>query len=380
MKKRLTTLKKILIKKFTKYNDLFIENIFRFYLKERIDNDFLVRRFYNFFSIYQYIDNKLYIELDFKDEKNHYIPVFILNNFRIKQDSGEIYQYKKNERAPSKGVSIKKEAANIKNYYVSTKLDNGDRSNYIEKRLFANLGEKFGAIVLENFLNNPSAPLIALEENIFATHAAFQYVRTPAFIEQIKIYLLYLLDIKKVPREVFSNDGREELSKIFELNSLDIHDNDVRDYYQKLMDNKINPNQRLSEKLDNPQAIMNLIFILIGNSIIKPLFDKRKTFIDAVDPFFFILPDSGCVIIDINEPENRWPFGWDFFKKTKILLLPLSPTKCLVFHGGQELDITLKELYRNLTIGSSYYQCFKYIYSDRKNNLIQKNLDIPYYK
>lgn len=361
--------------KINKYNNLFIEKVFYFFIEKRIDNDFLTKRFYNLFSAYQYLDNKLYVETHFKDERNHYIPVFILDNFKIHSESGEIYQYEKNKTVPSKGTSIRKEAANIKNFYSTTKQSDGRQSNYIEKKLFANLSEKFASIVLRSFLVNTNTKLISLEENILAMHAAFQYVRTPAFLEQIKVYVLYLLEVKKVPRNVFSNEGKEKLRKIFESNSLDIKDEDVQNYFKKLIDEKVDIDKFLSQKLDNSQAIIKLILITIGSLVIKPLFDKTKTIIDADDPFFFILPDTGCVVVDIEDPECKWPYGWNFIKKTKVLLLPLTPTRCLVFHSGQQLDGALKELFKSLAIGSPYYQYFKYIYSDRKNNLIQKNMN-----
>lgn len=360
--------------KLNKYNNIFIEKLFIFFIKNRIKNYYLTKYFYIVFSIYQYVDIKTSIEIKFKDERNHYIPTFILNNFGIKTNSGEIYQYEKDKQIPSKGVSIKKEAANIENYYATNKLDDGRLSNFIEKILFANLAEKFGALVIKNLIENPNQSLIPLEENILATHSAFQYVRTPAFAEQLKIYILYLLEIKKVPREVFSNKGKGELRKIFESNSLNIDDDEVRNYFIDQMSKNIDMHKVLASKLDNSNAIMKCIFMSIGTSIIKPLFDKKISIIDAKDPFFFIMPDSGTIIIDTKEPECRWPFGWNFMRKTKVLLLPLSPERCLVFHEGK-LDNTLSELFRNCAIGSSYYQYFRYIYSDRKNTLVQNNLN-----
>jgi len=359
--------------KLNKYNNIFIEKLFIFFIKNRIKNRYLTNYFYIVFSIYQYIDIKTSTEIKFKDERNHYIPTFILNNFRIKTNSGEIYQYEKGKQIPSKGVSIKKDAANIKNYYATNKLDDGKPSNFIEKRLFANLAEKFGALVIKNLIENPNHSLIPLEENMLATHSAFQYVRTPAFAEQLKIYILYLLEIKKVPREVFSNKGKDELRKIFESNSLNINDDEVRNYFVDQMSKNIDMHKVLTDKLDNSNAIIKSISMSIGTSIIKPLFNKKISVIEAKNPFFFVIPDSGTIIIDTKEPQCNWPYGWNFMRKTKVLLLPLSPERCLVFHEGK-LDDTLSELFRDCAIGSSYYQYFRYIYSDRKNILIQNNM------
>ncbi len=357
-----------------KYSNILIEKLFLIFIKNRIKNYYLTKIFYKIFSLYQYIDIKTNKEIKFKDERNHYIPKFILNNFAIKTNSGEIYQYGKNKEFPSKGVSIRREAANIKNYYATNKLDDGRPSNFIEKSLFANLAEKFGALVIKNLLENPDQSITPLEENILATHSAFQYVRTPAFAEQLKIYILYLLEIKKVPREVFSNKGKNELRKIFEHNSLNIDDNDVRNYFIDLMRKNIDVNKVITQKLDNSHAIVKVIFMFIGVSIIQPLFNKKISIIEAKAPFFFIMPDSGAVIIDTKEPGCNWPFGWNFKRKTKILLLPLSPEKCLVFHQGK-IDNTLSTLFRDCAIGSSYYQHFRYIYSDRKDITIQDNLN-----
>lgn len=362
-----------MLSKFNKYNNIFIEKLFIFFIKNRIKNYYLTNFFYIIFFIYQYIDIKISKEIEFRDERNHYIPIFILNNFGIKTNSGQIYQYEKDKTAPSL-VSIKKDAANIKNYYATIKLDDGKLSNFIEKKLFANLAEKFGVLVVKNLIENPNQFLIPLEENVLATHSAFQYVRTPAFAEQLKIYILYLLEIKKVPKEVFSNKGKDELKKIFGSNSLNINDDEVRNYFVDQMSKNIDMYKVLTDKLDNSNAIVKSIFISIGTSIIKPLFDKKITVLEAKDPFFFIMPDSGTIVIDTKDPKNRWPFGWDFIKKSKVLLVPLSPERCLVFHDVK-LDTTLTELLRNCAIGSSYYQYFRYIYSDRRNILIQNNMN-----
>lgn len=363
-----------MLTKLNKYTNIFIEKLFIFFIKNRIKNYYLTNFFYIVFSIYKYIDIKTSTEIKFKDERNHYIPTFILNNFGIKMNSGEIYQYEKGKKFPSKGVSIKKDAANIKNYYATSKLDDGGPSNFVEKILFANLAEKFGALVIKNLIKNPNQPLVPLEEKMLATHSALQYVRTPAFAEQLKIYILYLLEIKKVPKEVFSNKGKDELKNIFGSNSLNINDDEVRNYFIDQMSKNIDMHKVLTNKLDNSNAILKSIFMFIGTSIIKPLFDKKITVLEAKDPFFFIMPDSGTIVIDTKDPKNRWPFGWDFIKKSKVLLVPLSPERCLVFHDVK-LDTTLTELLRNCAIGSSYYQYFRYIYSDRKNTLIQNNMN-----
>ena len=81
--------------KLNKHNNIFIEKLFIFFIKNRIKNYYLTEFFYIVFSIYQYIDIKIGTEIKFKDERNHYIPTFILNNFGIKTNTGEIYQYDK---------------------------------------------------------------------------------------------------------------------------------------------------------------------------------------------------------------------------------------------------------------------------------------------
>ncbi len=369
--------KQIIVKikrKLGKYNNLLLESIFNLILKKRIDNDILIEKFYKYFSMYQYIDQKLYVEPEFKDEKNHYIPRFVLNNFKISSNPGQIYQYEKLKNLPKKGISIRGEAANIVNYYVSYNLIDGKPSNYIEKKLFAELTEKLGDKVIKSIFEHPNQSMISVEENIVSTYTALQYSRTPAFQEQLKVCFLYLLEEKKVPREVFSNASKNEFISIFKDNSFNIKDKELRDYYEVLLQKGVDIDKSLSTKLDNSRVLLRLASMTIGVAVIKLLFDKEKTLIEATDPYYFVLPDSGVIIIDIDDPF-RWPFGWELNKLKTIICLPLSPQKCLIFHNLDMKDNTLKEYIRNLAIGGAYQQYFKFLYSDRKDIYIQRNVD-----
>jgi hypothetical protein len=347
-------------------NSKLIEKLFDFYVHKKIKNPFLVHYFYFVFTIYQYLDILFSPDKEFKDERNHYIPRFILNGFSIPSNKGQIYQYERGGIPPSSGISIKKEAATIVNYYATAKLG-GKISNVIEKRIFADLVEKFGSRIF-NKINTELSPL---EENILATHAAFQYVRTPVFELQAKLFILYLIEIKKVNMSIFTNSGKDELQKIASNNTLNICRSDLLLYFRSFNPSSLDISKKLSTYLENSRVVTRWVSVWIGVGIIESIFRKNISIIESHSKYF-ILPDSGVVVIDRKDPS--WPYGWDFSDSSMMLFLPFSPTRCLCFSSLKPDDF-LRGLFVELVISASYSQCLRFVYSDRKDSNIQAELN-----
>lgn len=356
--------------RFYKYKDLFIRRFFDYIIRKRIDNRLVLIIFYFTFLLLQYF----YRERPHRTgELNHCIPRPILANFAMRSNKGQLWEYGNGLSGPT-GVAIKR-TAQIPNYYSFKKLKDGQLSNLVEKNLFAEIVERFGNDVISDLLIGKYRDQISLEENILATYASFQYVRTPAFAEQLKVYLLYLLKEKGLTQDFFSNKNKKGLKNLF-TNSTAINNKDVVKFYLKLKHNGLDYNSELGRYLQNINAVVHAIFGQIGSSNIRALFNKKKTVIEAQNPYFFILPDSGTMIVDLKKPSYLWPYGWDFQKRSMLLFLPLSPQKCLVFHDRElKLDRDLTEMFIKLAISSAYGQRCECIYSDRKDRFIQRNIN-----
>jgi len=356
--------------KFYKYKDLFIRRFFDYIIRNRIENKLVLIVFYFIFLFLQYF----YREQPHRSgELNHYIPRPILANFAMSNNKGQLWEYGNGLSGPT-GVAIKR-TAQIPNYYSFKKLKDGQFSNFVEKNLFAEIVERFGHDVISDLLIEKYKDQISLEENILATYASFQYVRTPAFAEQLKVYLLYFVQEKGFTQDFFSNKNKKKLKKLFTNITATDNENVVK-FYLKSRSSGTDYASELSKYLENVNAVINAVFGQVGSSNVRALFNKKKTLIEVQNPYFFILPDSGVMVVDLKRPGYLWPYGWDFQKRSTLLFLPLSPQKCLVFHDNRlKLDRDLTEMFVKLAISSAYIQRYKCIYSDRRNLFIQRNID-----
>lgn len=359
---------KTIYRKAVRWKDIKIQALFRFFIQRRIENNFALRVFYTLFIA----STRLYIERQFKPERQHYIPRYILENFKI-PNTGQIYEYSICKAQPARS-SITKEAACIPNYYSFMHIQRRGWSNFVEKNLFAEIVERFGKEVVSDLEQNKYNSIISLEQNILATHTAFQYTRTPAFRAQLKIYMLFLLEKEGVSRDVFSNKGKERLDGIFMKNSLHINIYDVQEFAREVALGAQSVDKLLAGHLDNISHTCSHLATLIGSALIRDLFYKKITVLHAEDPYYFLLPDSGVMVCDTKDPDGRWPFGWDFSKKSVIVLLPISPTKCVVF-ASRPVNDEMRETFTQLGLGCAYYQSLKHVYADRDLALIQENIN-----
>jgi hypothetical protein len=319
-------------------------------------------------------------EPEYKEgERHHYIQKFILKNFCIKiggEIKGQIYQYEKNKETQLK--SIEKEAACIKDFYSVPHIKTKKLSLMLEKRNYSFI-ERWGKIIIEDFVlnNNNLEPKFGnFRESQLASYVAFQYTRTPAFKSQLKNYFLFLFEKRGVSRELFSNKRKQELFDVILNNKYNISRDELVEFN---MSNKFynrDVESTIRNRLDNLNSISNLLCVVIGNHIAETIFRKKMYVLTANDPYFFVLPDSGTMIYDFSKKEYfLWPYGWDLSNKSTSIFFPISPGKCIVYTNFDLNILELKECFIKESIILAYHQKHKYIYSDRKDEYIQKNIN-----
>lgn len=362
-------------KKLAYLKNRFIEKLFKLFIKYRIKNIPLSRVFV---AIWTFL-NHFYCEPKFKQERQHYIQRQLLENFCIinsKQpnNKGQIYQYSDSKNSPEK-VSIRNKAACLNNYYSSRNINTGNDWNFVEKNIYADIVEKYGIIVIKNILENKYSEFIPLEIYILALYTGFQYTRTPAFDEQLKIYIYFLIKNDLARKEIFSNKGKEEILNIFVNNSLNIDIKDVKKFFSKVNKPGFDLDQEISKILDktNIHGVLSVLSTQIGGRLLDFIFLKKLTILEAEDPYFFVLPDSGAVIFDLEDKNNLWPFGWNFNSKSIFVFLPLSPKKCILF-SSFDIEPKVHLHFIRSVIGLSYRQKFTYLYSNQNTSVIQSNI------
>lgn len=166
-------------------NDLIV-----FCLDKKINNNFLISII---FLVYKVLVTNSYV-LDYKLSNHHYVPRFLLDKFKVSK--GLIFQYSRDEKP--KKVSIKKEAACVKNLYSYKDKTSKGRSDFIENQVFAFTLEKYASRIINQMIQDKDidAKITNLERSILISYISFQYVRTPRFLYFIRSMLEYL-NIKK---------------------------------------------------------------------------------------------------------------------------------------------------------------------------------------
>lgn len=154
-------------------------------------------------------------EPDYIDENHHYIPRFILRNFKIKNE-GNIYQYERDGEGPKK-KSIIREAACIRNYYDVPHIKTKGPSLMFEKKYYSFLEYLAKVIIEDDILTNNELEINLTDQrgSFLASYIASQYTRTPAFRTQLKNFILFLFEKRSVTKKLFSNQEKDNFEKVF---------------------------------------------------------------------------------------------------------------------------------------------------------------------
>jgi hypothetical protein len=287
-------------------------------VKKEIRNPFLLRFFWFIYSLLS--KNYTYKNTYSHGERHHFIPVFLLRNFN--SSSGLIYEYQRGGLESSE-VSIKKEAAFIKDFYVFKDVK-GKLSDFQEKKLFAELLEKITSIVFEKIKKDPLYKPTDLEESAIASFVAHQITRTPLFRQKINFLLYYLIS--------------EGLCQINNFGDIDF-------LKAKIVYNGINIDmisfrrfvllKRKSLLIGTKNHELGLS-LLIAENMAKKIFRKTLVVEQTEQGAYFVISDNPAIIIDYH--TNRcFPFEWWRVSDKNIsIFMPISPSLAMVYASGQK--------------------------------------------
>lgn len=320
----------------------------RFLLDYRINSIFITKIL---FRIYTILVRNVYI-LEYKKENNHYIPQFLLRQFRI-PNTGNIYEYKISGLA--KPISIGKEAALIPDLYTTIDKATKQKSSFIEKQLFAFTLEKYASRVISQLQKSPELDLTNIERSIITSFVAFQYTRTPCYFALIKLVIEYLHLGRKIPLDEIAN--LDFCKNALFANKYQISHKDLFSFGEK---NNL--------KLTGAENLILKIAIEAGNILSQRIYKKSIGLVGVNTPGFFYLPDNPVGMIDTNNGEFIGTLFNEINENT-LICLPISPTQCLYY-----LESTSKIDPR--VIGMIISHClkrniFKFAYSDRDTKNIK---------
>jgi hypothetical protein len=158
-----------------------------------------------------------------------------------------------------------------------------------------------------------------LEASLLATFVAFQYIRTPKFISQMKYTLTYLARKHSVPIEDFGDDNFYK--KAFIENFYKFNSEDMENFFKQ------NPVVLSGRDLD---VLIMKIGIQIANYIQIVFFRKNLTILQVKEPKHFFITDHPVVIFNLDNESFVDTKLWEVYDNV-FVFLPLSPTTAIYY-------------------------------------------------
>jgi|GEM_PF-4843870 len=246
-------------------------------------------------------------------KNDHYVPQFLLRNFAIEENGRKtdyIFEYKRQALVPSR-ILIESAASELG--YYDTKRKSTKEKNNLADRLMQPI-ESDASVIIKKLISCSSVRLNNKEENSLASFVANLYTRTPAFREQIKRFLQYLIENKFVKIEELKDE--KLLNEIFNENKFNIDIQMLRKY---------KPEIDIEYKSED---LLIIISLLVAAKLSEDLFYRHVNILES-DADDFLINDNPVFISDLKK-YPRWPAGWNFTEE-EVVFMPICRNRCLVY-------------------------------------------------
>ena len=255
---------------------------------------------------------------------DHYVPQFVLKNWMI---SGGDYNKRVWVWSKEDG-SVKPEAVKSVGGEVDWDVTHaqGVPSDFVKKKLFAELLEQKTAEVIKLIQADSAINLTVLEEGTLAVFIGHQITRVPSFRKSLRRYFSVGVSRGHIQIEDFGN--RDVLSKKVVENTIGLT-------YDQCVDEKASV--RIEE--GKPQVLM--LSMLIGSAIGEQIFRGNLHILQVPDnsPEEFVISDNPVVIFDFERQKYlRFVPWWEIGKKDFWIFMPISPKKAIWFSKSKRKD------------------------------------------
>jgi hypothetical protein len=247
---------------------------------------------------------------------DHYVPQFLLNNWAINggPDNKKIWYWSKIDNKIDT-ETVRKVAGEI-DWDVSK--SKGVPSDFINKKIFAELLEQkaFGVIKQVNLNTIPN--LTVLEESTLATFIGHQITRVPAFRTSLKRYFSIGLSKGLINYEDFGN--KEALIEKVVTNKIGL-----------TYDQCINDTPAIRVEDGKPQLLT--ISLIIGSSIGERMYRGNLHILEIPtdSPDEFVISDNPVIVLDLGDRKTLLGFipWWEIGEKDFWIFMPISPKKAV---------------------------------------------------
>ena len=283
---------------------------------------------------------------------HHFVPQFILKNFKI-GDAGLIYEYN-SDYPKGRERSIRKHVCMVKDLYTFRDRTSKEPNDFIETHLFANYLDGYAPKIVE--LIREDKKTTGAEEAILATFVAFQYVTTPKFMGQLNEFVTFLVKARGVPLSHITdrNNFKTFFRQAFVENVYSI----TRKEFEAF---------RATNKLLMTGAENLLISLAIqaGQQLSKPLHLTKDAVTAKTEDDLFFITDHPVIIVNLKNGEFMGPLLWEFDDMT--VFMPLSPTRAIHYFSRTTPINPGYKFWEMATLANAY----RNVYSNRQSPVLE---------
>ncbi|MDA3840567.1 MAG: DUF4238 domain-containing protein [Patescibacteria group bacterium] len=317
-------------------------------------------------SFFDFFQTRVYLNTGEVNKFDHYVPRLLLNRWRIAEsgtDKGQLYCWSKNKAMIEK-TPIKSVAGEIDWEVASA---NGEPSDFVRKKLFAELLEDKASSVIKIINTTDNLDLTYLEESTLAVFIGHQITRVPLFHE----YLLRFFSIGYSKGLITYNDlgNKEVLTK-------KVANNEIGITYDQLLKNNIHT--RVSG--GKPQKLLLSLVIAsdVGEKINRGNLHILEIPQNSNDEF--VISDNPVIFLDF-ERQSILHFvpWWEIGKKDFWIFMPISPRKAIFYCCKSKkkdgpIENNNNDLVQLLNFGQ-YLCCTDNVFS-RNINILESHLKL----
>lgn len=309
--------------------------------------------------------NQVYINNGDVDNFDHYVPQLLLNRWRISEkgeNKNKIFFWSKiNKTIEPK--SIKKVAGEIN---WDTGLADGKPSDYISKKLYAEVLEQKASYIIKYINTNKTPKLTFLEESTLSVFVAHQIIRVPHFRKTLNKYLSLSYSKGLISKKELGN--RKELTEKVVKNTINIT-------YDQL------ETEKTQFILKGARQQESLVSLVIASDIAEKIYRTRSLKfleIPEEDENEFVISDNPVVCLDTERGTvlSYIPW-WEVGIENFIIFMPISPKKALLYTPIKDEDNFPTQSFIELLNFGQYANCTEGVFS-KKESIIQEHL--KYYK
>ncbi len=304
--------------------------------------------------------NKAYINTGNVDNFDHYVPQLLLNRWRVSEtgeDKSKIFSWSKTKKS-IETKSIKKVAGEIN---WDTGSAGGKPSDYISKKLYAEVLEQKTSHIIKYANLNKDPELTFLEESTLSVFVAHQIIRVPHFRNTLNKFFSLGYSKGLISKEDFGN--KNILVNKVARNAINIT-------YDQLS------RESPSIGLSGTKQQVSLTSLVIASDMAEKIYQTRHLKfleIPQEDDNEFVISDNPVVFLDTkrNKILDIIPW-WEVGTEKFIIFMPISPKKALIYTPVKQDDNFPTQSFIELLNFGQYVNCTEGVFS-RKKSIIQKH-------